>query len=349
MSYKIEAVLPRPDEVKKKLPRTEKMATQVALDRQEIYKILNGESSRKLLIVGPCSAWKDNDVISYAEKLAKLNNNPKIKEKIKLVLRVYTQKPRTTIGWTGPLNQPDPYEESDITKGIYYCREMMLKCVEMGLPIADEALFTHNDGYFVDLLSWVAIGARSSEDQEHRIFSSMIDHPVGMKNPTSGNLKIAINSIISAQSKHVFSLHGRQIKTSGNSYAHLILRGGDGQPNFSQEKLQKATKLLIDNKIENPAIIVDVSHENCIDPETGKKDANLQPGIIQDILNSVSNDENINKVVKGFMVESFLQGGNQNLNNFEKSEDLENGKSVTDPCLDWEKTEQMIFDLVKKL
>jgi 3-deoxy-7-phosphoheptulonate synthase len=170
-----------------------------------------------------------------------------------------------------------------------------------------------------------------------------------MKNPTSGNLKIAINSIISAQSEHVFSLHGRQIKTSGNPYAHLILRGGNGQPNFHQKELQEATKLLTDNKIKNPTIVVDVSHENCINPETGKKDANLQPQIIQDILASMEQDKNIKQTIKGFMVESFLQAGNQNLNNFTKSEDLENGKSVTDPCLDWEKTEQMIYDLAEKI
>ena len=167
MSYIVQKVLPHPKEVKAKLPLSEGLNTRVEQDRKEISNILSGKDDRKILIVGPCSAWPDTDVVEYAKKLKKVSD--RVSDKLKIVLRIYTQKPRTTVGWTGPLSQPDPFAEPDYEAGILYCRKMMLDVLAIGLPIADEALFTHNDGYFVDLISWIAIGARSTEDQEHRI------------------------------------------------------------------------------------------------------------------------------------------------------------------------------------
>ena len=347
MAYIVEKVLPHPKDVKEALPLSVDLEQQVEQDRQEVYDILAGKDDRKILIIGPCSAWPDTAVLEYAKKLKPLADQ--FKDKLKIIIRIYTQKPRTTIGWTGPLSQPNPYAEPDYEKGIYYCRKMMLDMVEMGLSVADEALFTHNDGYFVDLITWVAIGARSSEDQEHRIFASMIPHPVGIKNPTSGNIPIAINSIIAAQHGHVFALHGRQVKTSGNPHAHLILRGGSGKPTYSEKHLQRSVDLMNDKIVTNPAIVVDLSHENCIDPETGKKDPLRQPIVLQEILETMKKNPEIGKTVKGFMCESFLENGSQNLKNGKSAEDMTPGLSVTDPCLGMKKTEQMIKDLSESL
>ncbi len=345
-SYIVQKTLPHPDVVRAKLPRTIGLADQVHRDRHEISEIIVGKDPRKLLIIGPCSAWPDSAVVEYAQKLAPLAK--KVSSKLKIILRVYTQKPRTTTGWTGPINQSDPFDVPELEEGIFYCRKMMMKAVSCGLALADEALFTHNDGYFVDLLSWVAIGARSAEDQEHRVFASMINHPTGLKNPTSGNLEVAINSVISAQSPHVFALHGRQVETSGNPLAHLILRGGGGKPNFDIETLRKGSELLVEKKCKNPAIIVDASHENCLD-ENGKKNPELQGKIIDSVLESIKKDSLIAQTVRGFMVESFLLDGNQDLGKAESMSDIKIGQSVTDPCLGWEKTEKLIEDLFKKL
>jgi len=345
-SYIVQKTLPHPDEVHAKLPRTMKLSDQVHRDRHEISEIIIGKDSRKLLIIGPCSAWPDVAVIEYAKKLAPLAK--KHSDKLKIVLRVYTQKPRTTTGWTGPINQSDPFGVPELEDGILYCRKMMIDAVSLGIALADEALFTHNDGYFVDLLSWIAIGARSAEDQEHRVFASMINHPTGLKNPTSGDLSVAVNSVIAAQSPHVFALHGRQVETSGNPLAHLILRGGAGKSNFDLENLKKAAALLHEKKCKNPAIIVDASHENCLD-KTGKKDPNLQIDVINSVVDSMKKDSLVANTVRGFMVESFLIDGCQNLGNVQKISDIKIGQSVTDPCLGWEKTEKLIETLAKKL
>ncbi len=345
-SYIVQKTLPHPDDVHAKLPRTMDLSDQVHRDRHEISEIIIGKDSRKLLIIGPCSAWPNSAVVEYAQKLAPLAK--KHSSKIKIVLRVYTQKPRTTTGWTGPINQSNPFGIPDLETGILYCRKMMINAVSCGLALADEALFTHNDGYFVDLLSWIAIGARSAEDQEHRVFASMISHPTGLKNPTSGDIGVAINSVIAAQSPHVFALHGRQVETSGNPLAHLILRGGNGKSNFDLETLKKSAELLHEKKCKNPAIIVDASHENCLD-KNGKKNPNLQTNVIDSVLDSMKQDKLIAKTVRGFMVESFLFDGNQSLGSAQKMSDIKAGQSVTDPCLDWEKTEKLIESLAKKL
>lgn len=346
MTYIVQKQLPSAQEVLKKLPLSPQLEAQVAQDRKEIEAILSGKDERKLLIIGPCSAWPDTAVVQYAQKMKPLADQ--VSDKIKVVMRVYLQKPRTTVGWLGAMNQIDPYADPDIEKGIYYSRAMMLKVLEIGLPMADEAVFTHNDGYVVDLLSWVAIGARSTEDQEHRIFASMIDIPVGMKNPTSGNIKIGINSLKAAQSPHVFAIHGQQIQTAGNPYAHFILRGGDKKPNCGFEKLQSISKEYLDSELLNPSIIVDASHENCIG-EDGQKNCMLQPSVVFDVLHSMKKEDNIKKIVKGFMVESYLKSGAQNVDHFSSKEELEYGKSITDGCLGWEETVAFVLDLRSKM
>lgn len=346
MTYIVQKQLPSAQEVLKKLPLSPELSGKVAQDRKEIEAILSGKDDRKLLIIGPCSAWPDKAVIEYAEKLKPLAD--KVADKMKIVMRVYLQKPRTTVGWLGAMNQIDPYKEPNIEEGIYYSRKMMLKVLEIGLPMADEAVFTHNDGYVVDLLSWVAIGARSTEDQEHRIFASMIDIPVGMKNPTSGNIQIGLNSLKAAQSPHVFAIHGQQIQTAGNPYAHFILRGGNKKSNCGFEKLQSVSEKYLESGLLNQSIMVDASHENCIG-EDGKKDCMIQPAVVFDVLDSMEKDVNIKKLVKGFMVESYIKSGAQNVNDFASTDELEYGKSITDGCLGWEETVKFVEELMKRL
>ena len=214
MAYKIIKKLPTSQEIINDIPLSELGYHYIERNRQEVKDIINGSDNRLLMIVGPCSAWPAEAVLEYARRLAKLNEQ--VKDQIKLVMRVYIQKPRTVKGWTGPVNQPDPLTAPDIALGIKYARGLMVKVIEMGLPIADEALFTHNARGFLELLSWVAIGARSSEDQEHRIFASAIDCPVGMKNPTHGSLKIGVNGVIAAQHSHTAVFDGYEVETDGN-------------------------------------------------------------------------------------------------------------------------------------
>jgi len=336
MSYIVEKVIARPSFVLDKLPLSISLSKEVEQHRKEIFEIIEGKDKRKILIIGPCSAWPNKAVVEYAKRLQKINSQ--IKDKIKIIMRVYTQKPRTTIGWTGSMNQPDPLKNPDIDAGIIYCRKMMLDIIEIGLPIADEALFTHNEGYFNDLLCWIAIGARSAEDQEHRVFASIIDHPVGMKNPTSGNLTIAVNSVIAAQHPHVFLLLGKQVKSLGNMHAHLILRGGNGKSNLSKKELIEAKDILIKNNVRNPSIIVDMSHENSI--IAGKKDYRHQSKMLFDVIESMK-DKELGTIIKGFMIESFLLEGNQ-----KASDEMNlNGLSITDPCLGIQETEKILLKL----
>ncbi len=347
MSYTVEKSLPSASQVLAALPLDQASIDQVAKDQQEIKNIIEGKDPRKIMVIGPCSAWPDKAVIEYAAKLAPVAK--KVEDKFKIILRTYLQKPRTTVGWLGPVNQPDPFTEPDLEKGTYYCRSMMIEALKEGYALADEALFTHNDSYFVDLLSWIAIGARSAEDQEHRIFASMISQPVGLKNPTSGNIKIGINSIVAAQHSHTFAFHGKQIKTSGNPHAHLILRGGNATSNHGYEFLLEASEGLQKAKVQNPSIIVDASHDNSICSKSGQKDPNLQPQIIEEILESMNQNQLIGKTVKGFMVESFLLEGKQDATKAHSADKLEYGKSITDGCLGFEHTEEMLLNLASKI
>ncbi len=346
MSHIIQKTLPSKAEVKSKLPLTEALKAQIERDRQEIREILAGRDNRKILIIGPCSAWPSEAVLDYARKLAPLAE--KSRENLKIVMRAYIQKPRTTVGWQGPIVQPDPFGEIDMPAGIFYCREMMLEVVKLGLPIADEILFPRKESYFRDLLSWAAIGARSSENQEHRILASMLDFPIGMKNPTSGSIRIGVNSVLAGQTPNHLALNNNQVQTSGNEFVHLVLRGGKGKPNISEEKLLKAAKYLREKDVRNPGFIIDASHENSIGAD-GKKNPLLQPEIIWETLKISRENPEINGLLKGWMVESFLADGQQSCSTAKSRENLEYGKSITDGCLGWEKTAELIEKLNDKL
>lgn len=340
--------LPSVDEIIQAYPLSKSLQEQVDRDRQDVKNILAGKDSRFLLITGPCSAWPSDAVLEYARRLKQLD--AEVNHALKLVLRVYIQKPRTTMGWTGPVNQPDPFAPADIAAGAMYARKLMVDAIAMGLPIADEALFTHNAQGFIELLSWVAIGARSTEDQEHRIFASSIDAPVGLKNPTSGSIPIGINSVIAAQHPHTAVFDSYQVETLGNPYAHLVLRGGELGPNFHLDKLYQSRELLRNKKVSNPAVIVDASHENS--RINGGKDPEFQSDVIREVLHNLRVHPELADTVKGFMLESFIQAGRQELNSLTPDTIDLGGLSVTDPCMGWDSTETLIretADMVARL
>ncbi len=339
MSFKTIKKVPTGAEIIKQIPLSETGYKNIAKHRQEVSDIVSGKDNRLLVIVGPCSAWPYNAVLEYADKL--INLNEKIKDKIKIVMRSYIQKPRTVKGWTGPANQPDPLSPPDIEKGMYYARSLMVELAEKNLAIADEALFTHNAQGFLELLSWVAIGARSSEDQEHRIFASSIDCPVGMKNPTNGSIKIGVNGIIAAQHSHVIVFDGYEVETSGNPYTHLVLRGGDGKPNYSLKHLEEVKHFLELGKVKNPAVIVDVSHDNCLINDV--KEYMRQGDIVFEVLETIKQNPHLKNIVKGFMIESFIKNGRQDVVNG-KPIDM-GGLSITDPCISFEQTEELLLKL----
>lgn len=343
MGYKVIKKLPTADELIAEMPLSERGYISIAKHHQEIKNILAGKDNRLLMVVGPCSAWPNTAVLEYAQRLKELE--PKINDAIKLVMRVYIQKPRTIKGWTGPVNQPNPLLDPDIGAGAVYCRKLMVQIVEMGLPIADEALFTHNARGFIELLSWVAIGARSSEDQEHRIFASGVDCPVGIKNPTHGSLKIGVNSVLAAQHPHYIVLDGDEVLTDGNQYAHMVLRGSNNQPNYSIENIKEVAEHFKKNNVKNPAIMVDVSHDNCL--INGKKEHTKQPEIIMQVIDEMIQHAEYRGLVKGFMVESFIKSGNQNA---EMANPIDmDGLSITDPCIGWADTEELLLKLANRV
>ncbi|MBT3539284.1 3-deoxy-7-phosphoheptulonate synthase [Candidatus Parcubacteria bacterium] len=345
MKMNIIKKLPSTEEIIQRFPLSEKACEQIEKDKQEIKDILAGRDGRIFLVVGPCSAWPMEATLEYAKRLKKLSEE--VGDKIKLILRVYIQKPRTRKGWTGPAIQPDPFSSPDIEEGITYCRKLMVKAIELGMPIADEALFTHNAKGFLELLSWVAIGARSSEDQEHRIFASAIDAAVGMKNPTYGALDIAVNSIVAAQGSHTAVFDGNQVETSGNDYAHLVLRGGVDGPNYHIEHIIQAKNLMEEHNVKNPSVVIDASHDNC--RISGKKTLERQIQVVHEVVSNLKDFPELRSIVKGFMIESFLKDGNQSVN-VDKPEEIDlDGMSITDPCLGWEKTEKLIRELATKL
>lgn len=339
MNYTVRKKLPSAEDIIESIPLSTAGYQKILQDRQEINNILKGNDKRLLMVIGPCSAWPHDAVIEYAKRLAILDK--KVNHALKVVMRVYIQKPRTTKGWTGPVNQPDPFSSPDIEKGMRYARNLMVKVIEMGLPIADEALFTHNAKGFLGLLSWVAVGARSAEDQEHRIFASAINCAVGMKNPTHGSLSVAVNSVIAAQHSHIAVLDGYEIETHGNEHTHVVLRGGNGKPNYSNEHIAEVKKHMEANGVMNPAIIIDASHDNAF--VNGKKDARVQPKVIMNVIQNLADRPDLKNIVKGFMVESYLKEGNQKID-IPDNVDL-NGLSITDPCLGWEETQDLLLNL----
>ena len=340
MNMNFKRKLPIPKEIKEMYPISDEGALAKEKNDLEIAKVFTGESDKLILVIGPCSADKEEAVIEYISRLRKLQE--KVEEKIIIIPRIYTNKPRTTgAGYKGMLHQPNPLEDPDMLKGIIAIRNLHMRAInETGFSCADEMLYPENHRYLNDLLSYVAVGARSVENQGHRLTASGIDIPVGMKNPTGGDITVMLNSIKAAQGSHTFLYRGWEVESSGNPLAHAILRGyvderGHSVPNYHYEDLQSLCEIYTENDFKNPALIVDCNHAN-----SGKKYAE-QVRIAKEVLHSTRHSEDIKKLVKGFMIESYLVDGCQ------KASEGVYGKSITDPCLGWEKTEKLVLDIAE--
>ena len=340
MEFKRKLIIPK--EIKEMFPVTEEMAALKAQRDEEIKDIIAGRSKKFLLIIGPCSADNEDAVIDYILRLRKVQE--KVSDKIFIVPRIYTNKPRTTgKGYKGLLHQPDPGMNEDMLKGIIAVRETHIRAVkETGFTCADEMLYPENHRYLSDLLSYVAVGARSVEDQQHRLTASGLDIPVGMKNPTSGDFSVMMNSITAAQSSHTFIYRGWEVTSKGNTYAHAILRGyvnkrGRSLPNYHYEDLITVCDMYHQEGLENPAIIVDTNHAN-----SGKKYME-QIRISKEVIHSMRSNADIGNMVKGLMIESYIEDGCQTIG------EGVYGKSITDPCLGWEKSEKLICELAELL
>lgn len=330
--------LPIPKEMKEQYPVTEAMANVKAERDAEIKKIFTGESDKFILIIGPCSADYEKSVLDYVSRLAKIQEQ--VKDKLLLIPRVYTNKPRTTgEGYKGMLHQPDPLTDSDMLRGVTKIRKLHMRVVaETGLTAADEMLYPDNYRYLSDLLSYVAVGARSVENQQHRLTASAIEVPVGMKNPTGGDISVMLNSITAAQHSHTFIYRGWEVESTGNPLAHAILRGsvntqGQTISNYHYEDLLNLSEAYHAKNLLNPAVIIDTNHAN-----SGKQYME-QIRIAKDVIHSVHQNNDIKKLVKGLMIESYIEDGCQ------KPTETVYGKSITDPCLGWEKSEKLIYEI----
>lgn len=340
MNMNFKRKLPIPKEIKEMYPVSEEGLLAKEKNDEEIAKIFTGESDKLLLVIGPCSADREDAVIEYIYRLRKIQDQ--VSDKIVIVPRIYTNKPRTTgAGYKGMLHQPNPNKDSDMLKGLISIRKLHMRALnETGFSCADEMLYPENHRYLNDLLSYVAVGARSVENQGHRLTASGIDIPVGMKNPTGGDISVMLNSIRAAQGSHTFLYRGWEVESAGNPLAHAILRGyvdekGHSHPNYHYEDLQSLCEIYTEQDFTNPALIVDCNHAN-----SGKK-YEQQVRIAKEVLHSTRHSCDIKKLVKGFMIESYLVDGCQ------KPTDGVYGKSITDPCLGWEKTEKLILDIAE--
>ena len=335
--------LPIPMEIKDQFPASKSVVAAREYALTEIKNIFSGKSDKFILVIGPCSADNEDSVLDYIYRLRKVQD--KVSDKIFIVPRIYTNKPRTTgEGYKGMLHQPDPNQDPDLLKGIVAIRKMHMRAIEeTGFGCADEMLYPENHRYLSDIIAYVAIGARSVENQQHRLTASGLDVPVGMKNPTAGDISVMMNSIKAAQCSHVFCYRGWEVKSAGNPYAHAILRGyvdkhGQSHPNYHYEDLVGLCETYASSGLENPACIVDTNHAN-----SGKKYLE-QTRIAKEIIKSANYNPDIKKLVKGLMIESYIEDGCQKISNDEIY-----GKSITDPCLGWEKTERLIYDLAEML
>lgn len=334
--------LPTPDEVKNEFPISEKVK-QTKQEKDRILKdILAGRSDLFALIIGPCSADNEEALIDYTLRLAAIQE--KVADKIFIVPRVYTNKPRTTgKGYKGMASQPNPEKKENMLEGLHSIRKTHVAVVEQtGMTCADEMLYPENYEYLSDVLSYVAIGARSVENQQHRLTASGIDVPCGMKNPTSGYLTVMLNSIEAAQSSHHFIYRQQEVETAGNPYAHAILRGsvnkhGKSLPNYHYEDLLLLHEIYSERALENMAVIIDTNHNN-----SGKR-FNEQIRISKEVLESRRFSKDIERMVRGLMIESYIEDGSQKI-----GEHIY-GKSITDPCLGWEKTEKLIYQIADLL
>lgn len=337
-----ERKLPIPMDVKALFPVSDDLQKIIEYRAKETNDIFTGKSQKLALIIGPCSADNEDSVIDYIHRLRKLQD--KVAEKIYMIPRLYTNKPRTTgSGYKGMLHQPNPNEKPDMYKGIVAIRELHIRALrETGFSCADEMLYPENLRYLNDVLGYIAIGARSVENQQHRLTASGVDIPVGMKNPTSGDISVMMNSITAAQSKHTFLYRGWEVHSQGNECAHAILRGymnkhGQSMPNYHYEDLVHLAELYAESDLKNPALIVDTNHAN------SGKDFTQQPRIVNEVLQSCRQNNDIKKLVKGFMIESYIEDGAQSPGGGVY------GKSITDPCLGWAKTEKLIYDIAEMI
>ena len=339
--FRREERIPEAEEIIAETPLPENLR-KIKRGRDELAgEVIRGDTDKLLLIIGPCSAHESRPVLDYVEKLGKLNE--RVKDKIVIVPRIYTNKPRTKgVGYKGMFTQPDPNGKEDILKGIKTLRQLHIDAIGIsGLSAADEMLYPENYAYVEDLLTYIAVGARSSENQMHRLVSSGIELPVGIKNPMSGSIPVLLNSIYAAQSEQIFKYQNYQLKTTGNELAHAVLRGavdnyGNDIPNFHYEFVMKIIEGYSKSGLKHPAIVIDANHSN-----SGKKHRQ-QIRIVEEVLNNRLYDKDFKKYVKGFMIESFLEEGCQ-------KEDIVYGKSITDPCLGWEDTERLVLDIADKV
>ena len=343
MSLEFVRKLPTPTEIREQYPLSAR-ATEIKKQRDaEIAKVFTGDSDKFLVIVGPCSADNEDAVLEYNHRLAKVAD--KVSDKLIIIPRVYTNKPRTTgEGYKGIVHQPDPEGKPDLLHGLIAMRKMHMRVVEeTDLTSADEMLYPSNWSYLSDILSYVAVGARSVENQEHRLTVSGIDIPAGMKNPTSGDLSVMINSVIAAQGSHSFIYRTWEVKTSGNPLAHTILRGatnkhGNSVPNYHYEDIQLLLEKYSETHLVNPATIIDANHSN------SNKQYDQQVRIAKEVLHSRNVDPELHKLVKGLMIESYIEPGNQKIGGGTHVY----GKSITDPCLGWDQTERLIYDIAEE-
>ncbi len=338
MSMIFEKKLPIPMEVKEAYPLSLEASERKAQIDKQVADVFKGESEKLVLVIGPCSADREDAVLEYVERLSKVQE--KVSDKLILIPRVYTNKPRTNgSGYKGMMHQPDPNSKPDTFKGILAIRELHSRVLtECGMSTADEMLYPANYRYLDDLMSYVAIGARSVENQEHRLVSSGITVPVGMKNPTSGDYSVMLNSIEAAQHSHTFIFRGWQVKTTGNELSHAILRGyvnkhGKMMPNYHYEDLELLHEMYTQRGLKNIALVVDANHSN------SAKNPFEQSRICKEVLHSCRHNTDVKAMVKGFMIESYLEDGNQPVDGGVY------GKSITDPCIGWEKTEKLIYDI----
>ena len=332
--------LPVPMEIKAQYPLTPELSRIKEVRDREIADVFTGKSHKLVLVIGPCSADREDAVMEYCERLAGLQE--RVSDKLILIPRVYTNKPRTTgEGYKGLLHQPDPEQEEDMLEGVIAIRRLHTNVLaNTGLTTAYEMLYPDNYRYLSDLLSYVAVGARSVENQEHRLTASGLDVPVGMKNPTSGDISVMLNSIMAAQHSHTFIYRGWEVKTKGNDLTHAVLRGyvnrrGESIPNYHFEDLEQLYHAYAAKGLNNMALIVDANHAN-----SGKQYAQ-QPRICKEVLHSCRHSKNIQSMVKGFMIESYLEEGCQKI-----GEHIY-GRSITDPCIGWADTERLVLDIAE--
>ena len=341
MNMEFHRKLPIPKEIKEQYPVTEEMAKTKEQRDDDIRKVFTGESDKFILVIGPCSADREDAVIDYIHRLRTVQD--KVEDKIIIIPRIYTNKPRTTgAGYKGMLHQPDPHNKPDMIKGVIAIRQLHMRALaETGFGCADEMLYPENYRYLSDLLSYVAVGARSVENQNHRLTSSGLDIPVGMKNPTSGDLSVMMNAIYAAQHGHTFIYRGWEVTSKGNPYTHSILRGsvnkhGQSMPNYHYEDLIRLFEMYSASELVNPAVIIDTNHSN-----SGKQYLE-QIRISKDVMHTRRCSKDLCKMVKGLMIESYLEDGCQKI-----TDDAVYGKSITDPCIGWEKTERLIYEIAE--